>query len=97
MAITNDLFDRSDQDEFTGDLNSLLNITVPGFTIMRGFPFSNIVVDLQTKLKGKQILNDAADGLFGKNTEQAVKDFQIQNGFFENGIVDAQTWNKLFG
>lgn len=94
-ATTNDLFDRSDQDEFTGDLKDLLNITVPGFAVMRGFPFSNIVIDLQAKLINKQILRDKADGLFGKNTEQAIKDFQKENGLFENGIVDAQTWNKL--
>jgi peptidoglycan hydrolase-like protein with peptidoglycan-binding domain len=72
-----------------------LNITVPGFTIMKGFPFSNIVVDLQAKLIEGKFLNESADGLFGNNTETAVKDFQRVNGFFENGIVDAQIWNKL--
>jgi lysozyme len=94
-ATTEDLFDKSDQNEFNGDLKSILNITVPGFTIMKGFPFSNIVVDLQAKLIEGKFLNESADGLFGNNTETAVKDFQRVNGFFENGIVDAQIWNKL--
>lgn len=94
-ATTNDLFDKSDQDDFTGDIKGLLNITVPGFTIMKGFPFSNIVTDLQTKLIERQFLSDTADGLFGSNTDKAVRAFQNANSLFENGIVDAQTWNKL--
>jgi peptidoglycan hydrolase-like protein with peptidoglycan-binding domain len=63
---------------------------------MKGFPFSNIVLTLQEKLKGKSLLSDSPDGLFGNNTEKAVKDFQEANQLFANGIVDAQTWNKLF-
>ena len=94
-ATTTDLFDVSDQNVFTEDLKTLLNITVPGFTIMKGFPFSNIIIDLQQKLIEKGFLNDVADGAFGNNTELAVKAFQKTNALFENGIVDAQTWNKL--
>lgn len=94
-ATTEDLFDTSDQNEYVLDLKNLLNATVPGFTIMKGFPFSNIVIDLQMKLIEGGFLTDNADGLFGNNTELAVKAFQTSNGFFENGIVDAQTWNRL--
>lgn len=94
-ATTQDLFDLSDQNEFNGDLKGILNRTLPGFTIMKGFPFSNIVVDLQAKLIEGNFLNGNADGLFGNNTETAVNAFQKANDFFENGIIDAQTWNKL--
>ncbi|MEO6550843.1 MAG: GH25 family lysozyme [Ferruginibacter sp.] len=94
-ATTPDLFDKLDQNEFNGDTKTILNSTVPGFTIMKGFPFSNIVKDLQTKLIELGHLAGSADGQFGTNTETAVKAFQKAIGLFENGIVDAQTWNKL--
>jgi lysozyme len=94
-ATTQELFDKSDQDEFSGDIKSLLNITVPGFTIMNGFPFSNVVISIQQKLIQLQLLTGDADGLFGNSTETAIKQFQQNNGLFNNGIVDAQTWNKL--
>lgn len=94
-ATTPDVFDKSDQDEFPGDIKGLLNITVPGFTVMKGFPFSNVVISIQQKLIGLQLLTGNADGLFGSDTEKAVKQFQQTNGLFSNGIVDAQTWNKL--
>ena len=62
---------------------------------MKGFPFSNIVIDLQKKLIEAGHLAGTADGQFGNKTEIAVKAFQKINGLFENSIVDAQTWNKL--
>jgi len=94
-ATTNDLYDRTDQDFFPGDLKAFLNTTLAGYTVMKGFPYSPIVLDLQNALQAKGVLHDAPDGLFGAHTEQAVKDFQSANGLFANGIIDAQTWNKL--
>ncbi|HEY0058657.1 MAG TPA: GH25 family lysozyme [Flavisolibacter sp.] len=94
-ATTNDDFDKTDQNVFTGSVKDLLNKLVPGLALAKGFPFSNITVDVQNALIQKGHLKDAADGLFGNKTEQAVKDFQSANGLFANGIVDAQTWNKL--
>lgn len=35
------------------------------------------------------------DGNFGKQTEEAVKKFQLGKGLPVNGIVDGDTWNKL--
>ncbi|MGB8195135.1 MAG: GH25 family lysozyme [Chitinophagaceae bacterium] len=95
LATTNDPFDKMDQNDFTGEVKDFLNAMVPGFSIARGFPFSNVVIALQKKLVQLNFLTDAADGLFGSNTEKAVKDFQSANGLFANGFVDAQTWNKL--
>ena len=94
-ATTTDPYDVLDQDLYTGDLKGFLNATMPGFTIMNGFPASFIVADLQAQLIAKGVLQGAADGQFGNHTEQAVKDFQTANGLFANGIIDAQTWNKL--
>lgn len=36
-----------------------------------------------------------ADGLFGKNTESAVKEFQKKNGLTADGIVGVMTWKKI--
>ncbi|MFC3190664.1 peptidoglycan-binding protein [Pseudocitrobacter faecalis] len=37
----------------------------------------------------------AEDGIFGKNTYNAVKIFQRYNGLNDDGIVGPQTWRKL--
>ena len=37
----------------------------------------------------------AVDGIFGPNTEAAVKAFQQSNGLTADGIVGSQTWPKL--
>ena len=38
-----------------------------------------------------------ADGIFGPQTEGAVKNFQRLQGLAVTGIVDARTWAELFG
>ena len=37
-----------------------------------------------------------ADGIFGPNTDQAVRIFQNRNGLAVDGIVGQTTWNTLF-
>lgn len=49
----------------------------------------NDVRTLQSKL------NLIPDGIFGKITEEAVKDFQKKNNLTADGIVGTNTWNKL--
>ena len=54
------------------------------------------VTDLQKRLNqnGYQ-LNE--DGIFGDNTQQAVKDYQKKYGLATDGIVGTQTWSALEG
>lgn len=51
---------------------------------------------IQQKLIDSGYLNDRADGIFGKNTAEAVKKFQSANGLAADGIVGPNTWQRLF-
>lgn len=95
VPSTAPLFQRLDNNVFNGNLKDFLNSAMPGLTLMKGFPFSMIVKDIQQKLFDSGHLTDSPDGFYGSKTEDAVKAFQTTNGMFTNGIVDAQVWNKL--
>ena len=43
----------------------------------------------------QQKLNLMDDGIFGSLTEEAVKEFQKNNGLTADGIVGQKTWDKL--
>ena len=43
----------------------------------------------------QQFLGLSADGIFGKGTEQAVKDFQKLNGLGVDGLVGKGTWAAM--
>lgn len=57
-------------------------------TIKRGSKGTDVIT-LQKKL------NLQADGIFGPLTEEAVKEFQKNNGLTVDGIVGSKTWEKL--
>lgn len=50
---------------------------------------------LQEKLKTAGLAISVADGVFGQNTDKAVKEFQTNKGLVANGIVDAQTLKQF--
>lgn len=54
------------------------------------------VKNLQTQLNSLGY-NLAVDGVFGKNTLAAVRDYQGKNGLTVDGIVGKNTWNSLLG
>lgn len=43
----------------------------------------------------QRILGVNADGIFGRETENAVKSFQLKNGLSVDGIVGKNTWRAL--
>ncbi len=54
----------------------------------------NDVIDLQNELidAGYKVL---ADGDFGENTDEALRDFQSRHGLEADGVVGARTWAML--
>ncbi len=59
------------------------------------------VYEIQTYLRAiqmargdKTLINP--DGVFGKETEEAVKNFQRENNIIPTGRVNEETWNKLY-
>ena len=56
---------------------------------------------LKVGSKGKEVkllqefLGIGADGIFGKGTEFAVKEFQKLNGLVVDGLVGAGTWDCM--
>lgn len=50
---------------------------------------------LQTRLKANGVNPGPIDGIFGPQTDAAVRKFQAQNHLVADGIVDAVTWKAL--
>lgn len=67
----------------------------PEGTLYRDIKDREGVKALQTKLTACGYLNDKIDGLFGKKTEQAVKDFQTAAGIRVDGIAWPETAKLL--
>lgn len=53
------------------------------------------VVQLQKELKAAGMAVGRADGVFGKNTQKAVKQYQARYRLGVDGVVGPKTWNKL--
>lgn len=56
---------------------------------------SNVIKLQQLLNKNKAFPKLVEDGIFGKDTYNAVKIFQRHNGLKDDGIVGQQTWRKL--
>ena len=67
----------------------------PDGTLYRGMGKNNDVVELQRMLIDLRFLNDKADGIFGKKTEQAVKDYQKWARLEVTGVAYPQTINAV--
>ena len=55
------------------------------------------VVDIQTRLAalGYHLGNEGADGVFGPNTERAIRAFQQGRKLCAGGVVEVNTWTEL--
>lgn len=53
------------------------------------------VTNIQTKLKNLGLYTDKIDGIYGKNTQAAVRTFQRQRGLQVDGIAGPQTLKAL--
>jgi peptidoglycan hydrolase-like protein with peptidoglycan-binding domain len=71
------------------ELKRVLKLTNP---TMKG----EDVKTLQTRLIKLKYSSGVADGIFGKNTEGIVKDFQKSKGLLVDGVVGPETWKALF-
>lgn len=67
----------------------------PYGTLYCGMGKNDDVAALQRKLIDLKFLKDRADGIFGKKTEQAVRDYQKWAGFEVTGVAYPQTLNAV--
>jgi hypothetical protein len=75
-----------------------VRIVGQAFRTQRTLKYEDIgadVVQLQVKLKNLGYLEGRADGFFNKDTEEAIKRFQHDNGLKKNGIVDQKILERL--
>ena len=64
-------------------------------TIIKSNSRGPLVKFLQLTLKNLNLYDDEIDGIFGQNTLNAVKIFQVNNNLNPDGIVEEITWNAL--
>ena len=69
-----------------------VDITLP---VLRRGSKGNTVTAVQQLLAAKGYKSGKTDGIFGANTEAAVKRFQTANGLTADGIVGKNTYTKL--
>jgi peptidoglycan hydrolase-like protein with peptidoglycan-binding domain len=53
------------------------------------------VMQLQQRLRAKGVYSGAIDGIFGSQTEAAVRQIQQTNNLTVDGIVGPATWRIL--
>lgn len=70
-------------------------LTLPTYPLQRRSFRGSYVRFMQQLLESKGIPVGTIDGIFGANTERAVRTFQQTNGLSVDGIVGANTWAKL--
>ncbi len=75
--------------------NALLNLN-PSANILRRGSRNSAVLFLQKLLLSYLYPITSLDGIFGAETERAVRAFQTENGLSTDGVVGRNTWNTLF-
>jgi len=99
------IYDDADRDEALRDL--LLHVTfsiddgsyeqfLRGMYTLRLWSWGDRVKSLQGRLNMLGYACGEPDGEFGRDTEDAVKAFQAQNGLEQDGTVPEAVWNALF-
>lgn len=58
---------------------------------------TDLITEIQTVLKDKGFYKGAIDGIFGSMTENAIKNFQKNEGLAVDGIVGNKTLEVLYG
>ena len=76
-------------------LAAVILFTVSAFALSRRGSQSEEVRQIQQKLKNWGYYDGAVDGIFGSQTEEAVKYFQRKNGLTADGIVGNATLAAL--
>jgi hypothetical protein len=66
-----------------------------GYPLLRRGAINNYVFVLQDALNAIGYTGSGLDGIFGINTENAVKAFQSSQGLSPDGIVGCETWTML--
>ena len=74
--------------------NALLNIN-PSNNVLRNGSRNSAVLFLQKLLLSYLYPIEDLDGIFGPETERAVRAFQAENGLTVDGVVGRNTWNAL--
>lgn len=74
--------------------NALLNLN-PTANVLRRGDRTSAVLYLQKLLLSYLYPITSLDGIFGAETERAVRAFQTENGLTSDGIVGRNTWNAL--
>ena len=74
--------------------NALLNLNLEQTVLRRGSRQSSVLF-LQEKLLSFLYPITNLDGVFGPETERAVREFQRENGLVEDGVVGANTWRAI--
>lgn len=75
--------------------NQKENSEWPRYYIAKGMSDGNVSI-IQTRLSNLGYSIGPIDGIFGENTEAAIKKFQETNHLDIDGIVGRDTWNALF-
>jgi len=74
---------------------ALLNLN-PSSVVLRRGSRASAVMYLQRLLLSYLYPITSLDGVFGAETERAVKAFQAENGLTADGVVGSATWRALF-